>query len=74
MIGAGPANLALAVAIEECDAPEVASSAMILEQHGDVKWQRSLLLPWTRSQVSYGIWWDDAMCASFAARHAAGAP
>lgn len=53
MIGAGPANLALAVAIEECGSPEVAGSAMILEQYGDVKWQRSLLLPWTRSQVSY---------------------
>ena len=53
MIGAGPANLALAVAIEECGHPEVSDNAMILEQHGDVKWQRSLLLPWTRSQVSY---------------------
>jgi L-ornithine N5-oxygenase len=26
---------------------------MILEQYEDVKWQRNLLLPWTRSQVSY---------------------
>jgi L-ornithine N5-monooxygenase len=53
MIGAGPSNLALAVALEECGSPELAASAMILEQHEDVKWQRSLLLPWTRSQVSY---------------------
>ncbi|PTA47681.1 L-lysine 6-monooxygenase [Micromonospora sp. RP3T] len=53
MIGAGPSNLALAVALEECDSPEVADRAMILEQYGDVKWQRNLLLPWTRSQVSY---------------------
>jgi L-ornithine N5-oxygenase len=53
MIGAGPSNLALAVALEECGMPEVAGSAMILEQHEDVRWQRNLLLPWTRSQVSY---------------------
>jgi L-ornithine N5-monooxygenase len=53
MIGAGPSNLALAVALEECGSPEVAASAMILEQYEDVKWQRNLLLPWTRSQVSY---------------------
>lgn len=53
MIGAGPSNLALAVALEECGSPEVAANAMILEQHEDVKWQRGLLLPWTRSQVSY---------------------
>jgi L-ornithine N5-oxygenase len=53
MIGAGPANLALAVALEECGSPELAEGAMILEQHEDVKWQRNLLLPWVRSQVSY---------------------
>jgi L-ornithine N5-oxygenase len=53
MIGAGPSNLALAVALEECGSPEVAANTMILEQYGDVKWQRNLLLPWTRSQVSY---------------------
>ena len=53
MIGAGPANLALAVALEEGGSPEVAANTMILEQYADVKWQRSLLLPWTRSQVSY---------------------
>jgi L-ornithine N5-oxygenase len=53
MIGAGPSNLALAVAIEECGSPEVAGNAMILEQYDDVRWQRNLLLPWTRSQVSY---------------------
>jgi L-ornithine N5-oxygenase len=53
MIGAGPANLALAVALEECGRSEVARSAMILEQYEDVKWQRNLMLPWARSQVSY---------------------
>ena len=53
MIGAGPSNLALAVALEEGSSPKVAANAMILEQYGDVKWHRNLLLPWTRSQVSY---------------------
>ncbi|GIG59846.1 L-ornithine N(5)-monooxygenase [Longispora fulva] len=53
MIGAGPSNLALAVALEECGSPEVAANSMIIEQYEDVKWQRNLLLSWTRSQVSY---------------------
>jgi L-ornithine N5-oxygenase len=53
MIGAGPSNLALAVALEECCSPELAANAMIIEQYDDVKWQRNLLLPWARSQVSY---------------------
>ena len=53
MIGAGPANLALAVAIEESGSTELARNSLILEQYEDVKWQRNLLLPWARSQVSY---------------------
>ncbi|MEV4144066.1 SidA/IucD/PvdA family monooxygenase [Amycolatopsis sp. NPDC049691] len=53
MIGAGPANLALAVALEECGRSGVAGGAMVLEQYEDVKWQRNLMLPWARSQVSY---------------------
>jgi L-ornithine N5-oxygenase len=53
MIGAGPSNLALAVALEECGSPALAAGARILERHEDVKWQRNLLLPWARSQVSY---------------------
>ncbi|WP_330230688.1 SidA/IucD/PvdA family monooxygenase [Nocardia sp. NBC_00508] len=52
-IGAGPANLALAVAIEESAAPRLAERTLLLEQHPDVKWQRNLLLPWARSQVSF---------------------
>lgn len=52
-IGAGPANLALAVALEESDAPRLAERTLLLEQHPDVKWQRNLLLPWARSQVSF---------------------
>lgn len=51
-IGAGPANLALAVALEEL-APELAREALIIEQHTDVVWQRGMLLPWTQSQVSF---------------------
>jgi len=53
MIGAGPANLALAVAIEESGSQRLAGDALVLEQHADVKWQRNLLLPWARSQVSF---------------------
>ena len=53
MIGAGPSNLALAVAIEESGALQVAENTLVLEQYPDVKWQRNLLLPWARSQVSF---------------------
>ena len=51
-IGAGPANLALAVALEEL-APDLASSTLIVEQHETVLWQRGMLLPWSQSQVSF---------------------
>jgi L-ornithine N5-oxygenase len=53
MIGAGPANLALAVALEESGSAGVARDTLILEQYPDVRWQRNLLLPWARSQVSF---------------------
>jgi len=52
-VGAGPANLALAVALEECDSPALARDTLVLEQHPDVRWQRGLLLPSARSQVSF---------------------
>nr|WP_246481127.1 SidA/IucD/PvdA family monooxygenase [Amycolatopsis umgeniensis] len=52
-IGAGPANLALAVAIEESGNPELAEQTLLLEQSPDIKWQRDLLMPWARSQVSF---------------------
>lgn len=52
-IGAGPANLAFAVALEESDPRGLAENTLLLEQHPDVKWQRNLLLPWARSQVSF---------------------
>ncbi|MDU0290843.1 lysine N(6)-hydroxylase/L-ornithine N(5)-oxygenase family protein [Saccharothrix longispora] len=51
-IGAGPANLALAVALEEL-APDLAARSLIVEQHEDVAWQRGMLLPWSQSQVSF---------------------
>jgi L-ornithine N5-oxygenase len=52
-IGAGPANLALAVAIEESGSGELADGTLLLEQSPDIKWQRDLLMPWARSQVSF---------------------
>jgi L-ornithine N5-oxygenase len=51
-IGAGPSNLALAVALEEL-APDLAARALVVEQHDSVMWQRGMLLPWARSQVSF---------------------
>ncbi|MER7460417.1 SidA/IucD/PvdA family monooxygenase [Micromonospora sp. NPDC126480] len=51
-VGAGPANLALAVALEEL-APEVAADTLVVEQYDSVVWQRGMLLPWTQSQVSF---------------------
>ncbi|MEV4558544.1 SidA/IucD/PvdA family monooxygenase [Kitasatospora sp. NPDC049285] len=52
-IGAGPANLALAAAIEESGSTELAERTLLLEQAPDIKWQRDLLMPWARSQVSF---------------------
>jgi L-ornithine N5-oxygenase len=52
-LGAGPANLALAVALEESGSRELAEKTLLLERYPDVKWQRNLLLPWARSQVSF---------------------
>ncbi|GAB3979784.1 L-ornithine N(5)-monooxygenase PvdA [Actinoallomurus acanthiterrae] len=52
-IGAGPANLALAIAVEELAGPELAGDTLIIEQYDDIVWQRGMLLPWTQSQVSF---------------------
>jgi L-ornithine N5-monooxygenase len=52
-IGAGPANLALAVALEELAPPDYAEHTLIVEQYEDVVWQRGMLLPWAQSQVSF---------------------
>lgn len=52
-VGAGPANLALAIALEELAPEDVAGDLLIVEQHDDVAWQRGMLLPWAQSQVSF---------------------
>jgi L-ornithine N5-monooxygenase len=52
-VGAGPSNLALAVAIEELAPADFAKKTLVIEQHGEVMWQRGMLLPWTQSQVSF---------------------
>ena len=51
-VGAGPANLAFAAAVEEM-APDIADETLLVEQHGDIAWQRGMLLPWTQSQVGF---------------------
>lgn len=51
-IGAGPANLALAAAIDET-APDLAARSLVIEQAADVSWQRGMLLPGAQSQVSF---------------------
>ncbi|MFF4953025.1 lysine N(6)-hydroxylase/L-ornithine N(5)-oxygenase family protein [Streptomyces chattanoogensis] len=51
-IGAGPANLALAIALEEL-APELARNALLIEREQDIVWQRGMLLPDALSQVSF---------------------
>ncbi|MFG2294921.1 SidA/IucD/PvdA family monooxygenase [Streptomyces sp. NPDC048603] len=51
-IGAGPANLALAVALEEL-APSLAADTLLVEQSENTVWQRGLLIPWAQSQVSF---------------------
>lgn len=52
-IGAGPSNLALAVAIEELAPADFARRCLVVEQHDDIVWQRGMLLPWAQSQVSF---------------------
>jgi L-ornithine N5-monooxygenase len=51
-VGAGPSNLALAVALEEL-APSLARESLIVERDQDVSWQRGMLLPEALSQVSF---------------------
>jgi L-ornithine N5-monooxygenase len=52
-IGAGPANLALAVALEELAPADLAENSVVIERGPAVEWQSGLLLPWTKSQVSF---------------------
>jgi L-ornithine N5-oxygenase len=51
-IGAGPSNLALAVALEEL-APDLAENSLLIERADAVVWQQGLLLPWATSQISF---------------------
>jgi len=51
-VGAGPANLALAVALEEI-APHLARESLVIERNHEVSWQRGMLLPDALSQVSF---------------------
>jgi L-ornithine N5-oxygenase len=52
-VGAGPANLALAVALEELAPADLAENSLVIERNQTVEWQSGLLLPWTKSQVSF---------------------
>ncbi len=52
-IGAGPSNLALAVALEELAPDDLAGNSLVIEQDETVAWQRGMLLPWAQSQVSF---------------------
>ena len=51
-VGAGPSNLALAVALEEL-APGLARNSLVIERDEDVSWQKGMLLPEALSQVSF---------------------
>lgn len=52
-IGAGPSNLALAVALEELGSTGLAENSLVIERGRDIAWQQGLLLPWAKSQVSF---------------------
>jgi L-ornithine N5-oxygenase len=52
-VGAGPSNLALAIALEELAPDDLAAGSLLIERHQDTIWQRGMLMPWTRSQVSF---------------------
>jgi L-ornithine N5-monooxygenase len=52
-VGAGPSNLALAVALEELAPDDLARDTLIVERAASVQWQQGLLLPWAKSQASF---------------------
>lgn len=52
-IGAGPSNLALAVALEELAPDDLAERSLLIERADSIAWQRGMLLPWSKSQVSF---------------------
>jgi L-ornithine N5-oxygenase len=51
-VGAGPSNLALAVALEEL-APGLARNSLIIEREREVSWQRGMLFPDSLSNTSF---------------------
>ena len=51
-IGAGPSNLALAVALEEL-APDLARDSLIIERNQEVSWQPGMLFPEALSNTSF---------------------
>jgi L-ornithine N5-oxygenase len=52
-IGAGPSNLALAVALEELGVDDLAEGSLVVERERSISWQQGLLMPWAKSQVSF---------------------
>ncbi|HEY3734341.1 MAG TPA: SidA/IucD/PvdA family monooxygenase [Streptosporangiaceae bacterium] len=52
-VGAGPSNLALAVALEELAPADLAENTLVIERSASVQWQQGLLLPWAKSQASF---------------------
>jgi L-ornithine N5-oxygenase len=52
-IGAGPSNLALAVALDETAPADLAEHSLVIERDEDISWQRGMLLPEALSQVSF---------------------
>jgi L-ornithine N5-oxygenase len=51
-VGAGPSNLALAVALEEL-APGLARGSLVVDREQEISWQRSMLLPEVLSNTSF---------------------
>jgi L-ornithine N5-monooxygenase len=51
-VGAGPSNLALAVALEEL-APSLARGSLIIDRERDISWQRSMLMPEVLSNTTF---------------------
>lgn len=52
-IGAGPSNLALAVALEDLGLDGLAENSLVIERGRSIQWQEGLLMPWAKSQVSF---------------------
>jgi L-ornithine N5-oxygenase len=51
-IGAGPSNLALAVALEEL-APSLARDSLVIDRSPEISWQRSMLMPEVLSNTTF---------------------